>query len=211
MRLRTLLLHTAILMCLLGVAVAGCGGDSDKDGKATPTSSSEPSGATTPGASGTSTGGGGAGGSNVTVTIADGEGIVGEPVNVVLQALGVGEPGIGAWTVDVAYDSGIISAASCDGITGPGTPRPATITPTPTGPGLAFCNPKFGQNNDTVRSTGAVVQGANGDVPLATITFTCESAGSSDLTISVDTLADATIGDPTDIKHTEQNGTITCS
>ncbi len=189
MRLRTTLLPTIVLIGLLGVALAACGGDSDKDTKATPTSSSE-----TPGASGTSTGGGGAGGSNVTVTIADGTATVGQTVDVEIKALDVGTPGLGAYTVDVSFDTDIVSATSCA---------------SPENQGLAFCNAEYDPGK--VRSVGAIAEGVSGDVSLGTVTFTCETAGTSDLAISVDTLADATIGDPTDINHTEQNGTITCS
>jgi hypothetical protein len=208
MRLRTALLPIIFLIGLLGLALTGCGGsDSDDDGSETPSTS------TTPGAQETNTdGGGGAGGSTVTLSVTEGEGTVGQPVNVILGAAGVGEPGIGAWTVDVTYDPSVVTAFSCDGNRGPDvTPEAATQTPTPTptGPGLAFCNPSYKDN--IVRSTGAVVQGASGDVPLATITFLCESAGTSDLTISVSTFADATIGEPTDINHTEESSSITCS
>jgi hypothetical protein len=199
----TVLLRTIVVLILLSAALSACGGDGgDSGGSKTPATSSQ-----TPGA--TAGGGGGAGGSNVTLTIDDATAAVGEEANVILRALGVGDPGIGAWTVDVSFDASVASAVSCDGITGPGTPEPVAETPTPTGPGLTYCNPKYG--DDTVRSTGAVAQGAPGDVSLATITFLCERTGTSDLTIAVDTFADAEIGEPTDINHTEENGTITCS
>jgi hypothetical protein len=206
MRKLTVFLTTTLLVALLGAGLAACGGgDDDDDGNGGPTPGA---GQATPGA--TSDGGGGAGGSNVTLTIEDGSAAVREQAGVILSALGVGDPGIGAWTVDVTFDPTIVSAASCDGNEGPGsTPEAGADTPTPTGPGLAFCNPKY--ENSIVRSTGAVVEGASGDVALATITFQCEAAGTSDLTINVSTFADATVGDPTDINHTEENGSITCS
>jgi hypothetical protein len=187
---------------LLGVGLAACGSSSDGN-KATPTSASRTP--TTPGANG----GGGAGGSTVTLTVSDGTGVVGQTAAVDLKVLDVGAPGLGAYTVDVSYDADIVTAETCNGAGGPGTPAAATTTPNAAIPGLSFCNPKYAF--DQVRAVGAITQGATGDLPLANIVFTCKKAGSSALTISVDTLADATIGDPTDINHTEQNGTITCS
>jgi hypothetical protein len=188
MRLRGLLVPT-ILICLLGVGLVACGGSSDGN-KATATSANGTPGSTTPDAAG----GGGAGGSNVTLTIADGTAAVGGTVVLELDALHVGTPGLGAFTVDVSYDSSVASAASCK---------------SPENQGLGFCNANFASGK--VRAVGAIAEGKSGDVPLATITFKCDKAGRSDLTISVDTLADATIGNPTDISHTEQGGSITCS
>lgn len=208
MRLHSLRLPTALLVCLLGIALVACGGG-NKDNKPTPTPANGTPGSTTPGASGTSTGGDGAGGSTVTLTVSDGTAVVGQPAAVELKTLDVGAPGLGAYTVDVSYDADILTAETCNGAGGPGTPAAATTTPNPSIPGLSFCNPKYA--SDKVRAVGAITQGATGDVPLASIVFTCNKAGSSELTISVDTLADATIGDPTDINHTEDNGTITCS
>ena len=146
----------------------------------------------------------------MTLSVADGTGTIGQQVNVQLDALGIGTPGLGAYTVDVAFDTNIVTAVSCNGNSGPGvTPVAPVNTPAFEAPGLSFCNPKYAEN--TVRSVGAVAEGASGDVPLAVITFTCDAAGTTGLTISVSTFADATVGSPTDINHTEDNGTITCS
>ncbi len=188
------LIPAVILACALGLALAACGGGSNSGNKPAPTSpSGTPGQDTTPGASGTVTGGG-AGGSNVTVAINDGTAQVGEEASVELKVLDVGAPGLGAYTVDVSYDTDVVSAAACE---------------SPPGQGLAYCNPKYA--SDKVRSVGAIAEGVESDVLIGTLTFKCEKAGSSDLTISIDTLADATIGNPTDINHTEQNGSITCS
>ena len=187
MRLHKVLV-LAILVFLLGVAAVACGGDSG-DEKATATTKSG-----TPGAVATSTGGGGAGGSTVTVTITDGTATVGQTANVEIKTLGVGAPGLGAYTVDISFDTDIVSATSCA---------------SPENQGLGYCNADY--DPGVVRTTGAIAEGVEGDVLLGTLTFTCEAAGTSDLTLSVDTLADATIGDPTGINHTEEHGTITCS
>ena len=193
MRVRTATLVPAVLLvCALGLALAACGGGSDGGNKPTPTSPSGTPGAdTTPAASGTLTGGG-AGGSNATVAVDNATARVGEEASVELKVLDVGTPGLGAWTIDVSFDADIVSASTCT-----------------TNQAFAYCNAKF--DSDTIRTVGADAQGASGDVSISTITFRCEKAGSSDLTISVDTLADATIGNPTDINHTEQDGSITCS
>jgi hypothetical protein len=193
MRVRAATLIPAVLLvCALGLALAACGGGSDGGDKPAPTPPSGTPGAdTTPGASGTVTGGG-AGGSTVTVAVDSATAAAGQEASVELKVLDVGTPGLGAWTIDVSFDTDIVSASTCT-----------------TNQAFAYCNPKF--PNDTIRTVGADAQGASGDLSISTITFKCEKAGSSDLTISVDTLADATIGNPTDINHTERDGSITCS
>ncbi len=190
MRLRAA--AAVVLLCSFGLALAACGGGSDDNNKPTPTSpSGTPGAGRTPGASGTVTGGG-AGGSTATVAIDSATASVDQEASVELEVLGVGAPGLGAWTIDVSYDTDILSAATCT-----------------THQAFAYCNVNY--DNDTLRTVGADAQGADGDVPIATITFRCKKAGSSDLTLAVDPLADATIGNPTDINHIEQNGSITCS
>jgi len=119
---------------------------------------------------------------------------VGKDGSVELKAIGVGTPGLGAWTVDVAFDPNVVSAGTCTSASSQG---------------LSFCNAQY--ESGKVRVVGANAQGLSGDVSLATITFRCEKAGNSELTITIDTLADATVGNPTDISHTEQSGSITCS
>ncbi len=195
MRFRSLLIPIAIMFVFVGAALAACGGGDDGGDGATPTPSSGTPGSQTPATAETSTGDGrGAGGGTITVSIADGNATVGQTADVVLTAQGLGAPGLGAYTVDVSFDTNVVSATACVG---------------PEDQGLTFCNADF--DPGIVRSVGAIAEGVEGDVSIGTITFTCEAAGTSELTISVDTLADATIGDPTDITHAEENGTITCS
>lgn len=189
MRPRGLLVLT-ILICLLVVSLVACGGSSNGN-KATPTSAlGTPGATTTPEASGS----GGAGGSTVTMTVGNATAPVGQEGSVEVKAAGVGTPGLGAWTVDVSYDPNIVSAGTCTSASSQG---------------LSFCNAQYASGK--IRVVGANAQGLSGDVSLATMTFRCEKAGNSDLDITIDTLADATVGNPTDINHTEQSGSITCS
>ncbi len=89
---------------------------------------------------------------------------VGEEVTVVLQAVAIPPPGLGAWAVDVIYDSALVHATACTSEQG------------------GVCSPAF--SDDTVRVTGAVVtEGLTGNFPLATFTFTCDAAGTSELEV----------------------------
>ena len=107
-----------------------------------------------------------------------------------VSALNVGAPGLGAWSVDILYDSAVISAESC--IAGQG----------------GVCNPDFADG--IVRFTGASAGGLEGDSVLAGITFACLAEGVSGITVVVDVLADATIGDPQPLTPKIQNGTFAC-
>ena len=73
-----------------------------------------------------------------TVGISDGAAEPGESDSVTVQA-NVGDPGLGAWTLDVHYDSSVIDATGCTAEQG------------------GVCNPNFA--NGTVRITGAVARG----------------------------------------------------
>jgi hypothetical protein len=108
-----------------------------------------------------------------------------------LEATGIGDPGLGAWTLDITYDPDVVSVASC-------SPQQGGV-----------CNPAFA--DDMIRVTGASASGLEGDTTLATITFECgDEEGSSDLDISINVLADATIGDPQPIEGTASGGSIDC-
>ena len=107
-----------------------------------------------------------------------------------VSSLGVGAPGLGAWSVDVQYDSAVISAESCTAEQG------------------GVCNPDFADG--VVRFTGASAGGLQGDTVLAGITFACLTAGVTGLTVVIDVLADATIGDPQLLTPKIQNGTFAC-
>jgi len=102
--------------------------------------------------------------------------------------------GLGAWTVDISYDTDVATATDCEGEAG------------------SVCNPEFAA--DTVRVTGASATGLDEETVLASITFTCEDAeADTDLTIAISVFADATIGDPQDISGdtTVSDGSVSCA
>ena len=107
-----------------------------------------------------------------------------------VSSLNVAGEGLGAWSIDVEYDSAVISAESCTAEQG------------------GVCNANFAPG--VVRFTGANATGLLGDTKLASITFACLSEGVSGLSIIVDVLADATIGDPQPLTQKIQNGLFAC-
>lgn len=109
---------------------------------------------------------------------------------VTIQATGIADPGLGAWTIDVAYDASLLTALAC-------IPEHGGV-----------CNPMF--DPGVVRVTGASAGGVEGDNSLGSITFRCDAAGTSALTVDVNLLVDATIGDPQFITHSVTNGSVTC-
>jgi hypothetical protein len=115
---------------------------------------------------------------------------VGGQGSVDLQALNMVPPGLGAWEIDVVYNSAVVSVLNCNPMAG------------------SICNPAY--NSITIRDVGANAFGLVGDTTLASITFHCDQAGVSALTISIVVLADATIGNPQDITAATQNGSVTC-
>ncbi len=127
------------------------------------------------------------------IDVHDGTAAPGEEVSVDVGAHGITE-GLGSWGLNVLYDDSVVSVASCSGI--------------------SVCNPDFttDDGDPAVRVVGADPNGLVGDTVLATITFLCDSEGTSALTLDVGLLADATIGDPQDITGITavSGGTITC-
>lgn len=127
-----------------------------------------------------------------TVGVSDGSAQTGESDEVTIEATDIGDPGLGAWTLDIHYDSSVITATDCTAEQG------------------GVCNPNFADG--VARITGATAGGLEGDSTLGTFEFECgDDAGTSDLDIQVSTFADATLGDPTDIDVTVVDGTFTCS
>ncbi len=116
---------------------------------------------------------------------------VGSEGTVSLEAHDIGPPGLGAWTIDITYDSAVASAVGCAVEHG------------------GICNLGFGEN--TIRVTGIDVFGLAGDSLLATITFACVSVGASELSLSLDVLADATPGAPAAIDAATDHGSVTCA
>lgn len=114
----------------------------------------------------------------------------GETAQLQLLALNVGAPGLGAWQVDIDYDSDIVSPTMCT----PGTG--------------GLCNVYFGPS--TVRVVGADANGLEGNVVLGTLSFSCVQEGSSALAITAVEFADATTGEPQPIAVGVEHGTIHC-
>ncbi|MEX0786975.1 MAG: cohesin domain-containing protein [Dehalococcoidia bacterium] len=107
-----------------------------------------------------------------------------------VSALNVGDPGLGAWSIDVTFDTAVVDATDCGAEQG------------------GVCNPDFAA--DKVRFTGANAGGLEGTTVLADITFQCVANGTSALTLTLNIFSDATIGGPQPITATIQNGTFTC-
>jgi len=126
------------------------------------------------------------------IGVSDGTAAPGETGDVTLDATGVGAPGLGAWTVDITYDNTVITAVDC-------SPEEGGV-----------CNEAFADN--MVRITGASASGLEGDTNLGSITFECaDEEASSDLTVSVEVFADATVGAPADLEPSVTNGTFECA
>ena len=127
------------------------------------------------------------------VDVGSGSAGAGEEGSVTVSAQDISDPGLGAWTLDVQYDSSLIEAVGC-------VPEQGGV-----------CNPNFA--DDMVRITGASAGGLQGDSTLGVITFECgNAAGSSDLNLTIFTFADATVGGPQPIADvTVNDGTFSCS
>jgi hypothetical protein len=107
-----------------------------------------------------------------------------------LQALGVPEPGLQAWTIDISYNPSIVSLTGCQSNVG------------------SVCVLSYGTQID--RITGASATGLAGDATLATMTYRCEAAGVSPLELVVIVLSDSGSPEEPNADHTVQNSTIAC-
>ncbi len=126
-----------------------------------------------------------------TLSVSDGSAMTGEEGSVTVGTSSISDPGLAAWTVDLSYDTSVITAVDCSAEHG------------------GVCNTEFGPN--MVRITGGSASGIEGDTDIGSVTFECGSdAGSSALTLSIHTLADGTIGGPQDIDATVVDGSFTC-
>jgi len=130
----------------------------------------------------------------VVVRMGSGSAPPGNSVTVTLDVVNVPEPGLGAFTIDISYDGGIVA--------------PTDFAP---GPALdeVLCN--LAHAPETVRCTGVRAEaGAVGNLALVDLTFEVDGGASlgsqSPLTVAVVTLADV---DGHDIGAGTQDGTIT--
>lgn len=117
-------------------------------------------------------------------------GNVGDGSSVSVQALDIGPPGLGAWTIDVLYDPQVLSVTSCSALHG------------------GVCNATF--RDDTVLIAGTSASGMTGDVGLGSVGFRCIGPGTSSLLVVVEVLADATPDAPQNINAGVENGSAVC-
>ncbi len=115
---------------------------------------------------------------------------VGSEGDAVIEVIYNLTPGIAAWTFDIKFDTDIVSVAECDPLLE-----------------SAVCNAAY--EDDTVRFVGASL-GEQDGMLYGSITFRCDEAGESTLEVSVETLADGTIGGPEILTPYTEDGTITC-
>jgi hypothetical protein len=133
-------------------------------------------------------------GTTATISVGAATISVGAEGTVSLQALNMAAPGLGAWSMNIVYNPAIVQLVAQPA---GGAPQSGRV-----------CNPAFAAN--TIRVTGATASGLIGNTTLATFTFRCSSVGTSALTVTVDTLADATAGNPHDIVAATSNGSVSC-
>ncbi len=175
-----------VTLAVLALVIA-CGGDGDADG---PIPTSDALGQQSGQVGGESLGEPGL--DSPTVSLGSVTAAVGETGQVVLDVLNFEAPGLGAWTFDVSYDTSILTLTDCE-------PQQES----------SVCNPEF--DDDKLRIVGATGTGLEGDTEIGRLTFQCDEAGESALVLSVQTLADGTIGDPQLVAAHVEGGSITCS
>ena len=116
---------------------------------------------------------------------------LGQQAVVHVEALHIAAPGLGAWTIDIAYDPDLITPVGCSAALG------------------GICNAAFSAN--AIRLIGVSAQGVAGDVELGEIVFECKQAGESALALTTSVFADATPGAPQPIAAVIKHGSVTCS
>ena len=143
------------------------------------------------------------------LTITDGSAAPGATVDVNVEA-NVPNPGLGALTADITYDSSVVAPAdqNADGTVD------EFDCPVVASGATGVCNPNYAAG--TVRITIAHPLGLRGQATLYTLTFKCLTAGTSDLVLHTGDgerpFADATRGAPAPVAPaTLNNGTITCA
>ncbi len=121
----------------------------------------------------------------------------GENVTVALSAAAT-SPGIGSFEVKVEYNDAVLDIVSCAKTTNPDFDA-------------AVCNKDFVAGNGTTGTaffTGASSAGASGSVGLGSLTLKCATAGTANLTITIQKLTDTSAAA---ITVTPTNGVITCA
>lgn len=115
---------------------------------------------------------------------------LGQQGQVSLRALGLSGSGLGAWTVDISYDPSVVSIDNCNAEYG------------------GICNVAYSPSS--IRTTGVQIYGLTGNVTLATVGISCQSVGTSPLTLSLSVFADSTPGGPQPISAGISNGSVHC-
>ncbi len=122
--------------------------------------------------------------------VGSGSAEVGDETTVTLGVAEIADPPNSAWTIDITYDRTIVSAVSCEALSG------------------SVCSPAFA--DDMFRSIGAIAAGIEAPMDFAHLTFLCEQSGESPLSMSVSVWSDATM--PIGREKVEiEEGTITCA
>lgn len=101
-----------------------------------------------------------------------------------------GEPGLGAWTVDIYYNADKVNIVECGAENG------------------GVCNADFRDN--AARITGSSAEGIQGEFLLGSLWFTCKGVGESGLELDIKVLADGTLGEPQPIEAKVIHGKIYC-
>ena len=117
------------------------------------------------------------------------EAVVGDEVTVVLEAVDIPPPGLGAWDVAVTYDTAIVSLAECAPLQG------------------GICD--LERREDTVRVAGANAAGLPGTFTLAEIVFACKAVGTTDLEVRLSIFGVFPIGSPE--PPGAVSGSLTCA
>jgi hypothetical protein len=119
---------------------------------------------------------------------------VGEEQGVSIEVGGLGERGLGAWTLDLTYDPELLEPTSCN-----------------VG-GLMVCNLDYAEN--TIRIAGASIETfpPEGNFSIASgIFFDCLEPGDAELKLIPRIFVDQTLGDPQPIDVPEQRASFVCA
>jgi hypothetical protein len=127
------------------------------------------------------------------LTVSEPRVLVGQEQGVSLEAGGMSERGLGAWTIDLMYNPDLLEPTSCN----VGS--------------LIVCNPDYAEG--TIRIAGASTETflQEGNFSIAHgIFFKCLAPGEAELTLVPRILVDQTLGDPQPIDAAVRNASFVC-
>jgi len=120
----------------------------------------------------------------------------GDSVTTELSVADMPSPGLGSWTIDLAYNPGAVTVESC---------VPINVTSAT----LNHCDPSFATG--IVRVTGGDPDGVEGSAVLARITFRCgDQNAQTHLDLTVPVFVDAAVANPQPINASRRQGSIVC-